>query len=280
MHLLFGVVGDPVEHSLSPVIHEEFFRLTGLEGEYKKFYIQKGMLKEGIYNLLQAGVTGFNITIPHKTDIIPLLDNIDDTAQKIGAVNTVKVENGKLIGYNTDAEGYILSLQKVDPDFTKKSFVLIGAGGAAKAIYYALIKNGVKKLDICNRTLKKAEDIIKEANQSVTTSKPLSFTELEENINAYDVFIQTTSVGMKPNIDDTPLYLKHFNGDGKIVSDIIYTPSETKFLHLAKEKGATTFNGLDMLLYQAALAFRIWTGEMPTIDTAKELVMKQLEGDR
>lgn len=128
--------------------------------------------------------------------------------------------------------------------------------------------------------MKKAEDIIKEANQSVTTSKPLSFTELEENINAYDVFIQTTSVGMKPNIDDTPLYLKHFNGDGKIVSDIIYTPSETKFLHLAKEKGATTFNGLDMLLYQAALAFRIWTGEMPTIDTAKELVMKQLEGDR
>ncbi|NCU17483.1 shikimate dehydrogenase [Pallidibacillus pasinlerensis] len=279
--MLLGVIGDPVEHSLSPVIHEEFFRITGVQGKYKKFYIKKGMLNEGVKKLLNIGVSGFNVTVPHKEDIIPLLDEIDETARKIGAVNTVKVEKGKLIGYNTDAEGYILSLKQKDPTFHNKKTLIIGAGGAAKAIYYALVNNNVKSIDICNRSLNKAEELIKASNRILgEESRVYSLPEVEGKINEFDILIQTTSVGMSPNTNASPISLENLQGNGKIASDIIYTPNETKFLQEAKEKGALTFNGVNMLLYQAALAFEIWTNKRPPIDTARELMLKQLEGVR
>ena len=275
---LYGVIGDPIAHSLSPEIHQTFYEQTGMDAEYQKIHIKQGMLPEGVQRLKERGFKGFNVTVPHKTDIIPLLDEVDEIAAKVKAVNTVKIEQEKLIGYNTDTFGFLQSLKEIEPEYKNKNIVIIGAGGAAKAIYHVLLNELVQKLDIANRTMEKAEEIVKSSANSGVQSTVLRLDKLEEDINRYDILIQTTSVGLSPNINETPISLTSWDGKVKTAIDIIYNPRETMFLRQARNKGAKIENGINMLLYQAAFAFEIWTGIMPTVDTARKKILEHLEG--
>lgn len=274
---LFGVIGDPIAHSLSPAMHNKELMELGIDAYYHPFRIDEKDLKTAVEGMKVIGIDGFNVTIPHKTAIIPLLDKVDPLAKAIGAVNTVVREDGLFVGYNTDGVGFVESLKEGwKEDLTKEKALIIGAGGAAKAIYYTLLSHGLQTVDICNRTVQKAEALI--ANQPYkANSKALSLEDAESNIGNYSLIIQTTSIGMDPDIDKSPLSLKGINSS-TFVSDIIYNPEETMFLKQAGQNGAKTQNGLGMLVYQGALAFEKWTHVKPDARRMKETVTKFLGG--
>lgn len=273
----YVVIGDPIAHSMSPVMHNDLFQFYQIEAKYDLFHIKKGMLKEGLSQLKEMDIAGFNITVPHKSDIIPFLDELDPLSQAIGAVNTVVNENGKWIGYNTDGYGYVRGLLTILSTLSDKKVMLIGAGGAARAIYFTLAHEKVKKIDIVNRTLEKAENLKKACPYSVET-EVLDLQTAEEQSGEYDLIIQTTSIGMSPYTKEQPISLENLNSKS-LVSDIIYNPLETRLLHEAKMKGALVQNGLEMFVFQGALAFEKWTGIFPDTERMKRNVLKQLGGN-
>src|SRR5690554_3141336 len=207
---------------------------------------------------------------------MPLLDEVDDLAKEIGAVNTIVHVNEKLIGYNTDGEGYLRSLLPlIKDDHHKMDVLIIGAGGAARAVAITLAKYGVRKMVITNRTQEKGMSLV----HSCDKFSPTSFMNLEEateQVGNFQVIINTTSIGMSPNIEETPLSLEHLR-PGTIVSDLIYTPLKTTWLKKAAEKGARILGGLDMFIFQGALAFEHWTGEKAPTDIMRKAVLKQLK---
>ena len=273
----FGVIGDPVSHSLSPVIHHHFLSQFQIDGDYQKIHIKANEFDQKIYELKEQNLDGFNITVPFKTAILPFLDELSEEAKNIGAVNTVVNESGKWIGYNTDGFGFVQMIKNMDINLSNQKIAIIGAGGSTKSIYYYLIKEQPLLVDIANRTVEKAIKLIDRYQSNYSRNQAMSLEELEENISQYDIVIQTTSVGMVPKLNDMPIQLRNLN-EGAFVFDIIYTPYETKFLKEAKKRGAICCNGLDMLLYQAAYAFYIWTKRMPNIELAKEQIMKTIKG--
>ncbi len=245
---LYGVVGFPLKHSLSPVMHNAAFIARGLNAVYLAFETRD---LEGCIQAMKAlGIKGMSVTIPHKAAIISLLDEVDGAAKRIGAVNTVVNHEGRLIGYNTDAEGALKVLkEKIEP--CGKSCVLIGAGGAARAIGFILKEHGAF-LTVTNHTPERGEELAK--------SLECPFVLLEEIKNAQaDLLIQTTPVGMYPREDECPI-----PGDalkqGMVVMDIIYNPLETKLLRVARTRNCLTINGLGMFIHQGAEQFRLWTG--------------------
>ncbi|MCA1057975.1 shikimate dehydrogenase [Rossellomorea aquimaris] len=274
---LFGVIGDPIAHSMSPLMHKSAFNDKGIDAEYVKFHVQKEQLPDAILGIKALGIRGVNVTVPHKEHVMSLLDRIDPLAEAIGAVNTIVNESGKLIGYNTDGLGFVEGLKKIAGEqLENKSMLIIGAGGAARAIYYTLASSGVKRIDVTNRTPGRAEKMI-EGCPFELHSDFLPLEASEKTLQQYDVIIQTTSIGMFPHIEDSPLVisdLKH----GSIVSDIIYNPLETALLKQAKQKGALTQNGLDMFVYQGAHSFKMWTGITPSYTIMKNTVLQQLGG--
>ncbi|RDU35456.1 shikimate dehydrogenase [Neobacillus piezotolerans] len=276
MKKLFGVIGNPIGHSLSPHMHNDLFSLYGIDAHYHPFLVEKGRLAEAVTGLKAIGAAGFNVTIPYKTEIIPLLDWIDPLAKEIGAVNTVVNRDGLLAGYNTDGPGFLKSLEEGFPQLDNPAMLVIGAGGAARAIYFTLEKTGPLVLDICNRSLSKAESLVGESQLSVP-SRALSAEEAAERINEYDIVIQTTSVGMHPETGESPIGLHNLNKKVH-AADIIYNPAETEFLKQARKRGAKTLNGLGMFVHQGALAFELWTGIKPDADRMRETVLKQLGG--
>ncbi|MBM7569593.1 shikimate dehydrogenase [Aquibacillus albus] len=279
MGLSLGLIGYPINHSLSPWIHHQFMEKLGLEGEYVLYETSSDQLKKTVYQLMNKQVDGFNITVPYKQDIIPLLDELHPDAEKIGAVNTVVKESGKWTGYNTDGQGYVRSVKTEFPElFTSKSKVLIlGAGGAARGIYRALVQEPFSTIDIANRTLKKAESFIPLKEDHVSTDV-LSFSEAEENLYKYDYIVQTTSVGMKPNINDKVLSLRKLKPK-TVVSDIVYQPLMTTLLKDAIDRGGRIHQGHAMLLYQAQLAFEIWTNKRPPLDDTLIKLEERLRGN-
>lgn len=281
MNYRFKLIGYPIKHSLSPWIHRQFLEKTGIQGTYTIHEINPAdSFEENINQLKQEQIDGFNVTVPYKQMIIPFLDELDDTASKMGAVNTVLNKNGKWIGYNTDGIGYLRSLQSKYPDLfkdhNKKKILLIGAGGAARAIYYSLINAGFMTINIANRTKSSAEKIVSVANSAVKT-EILSLEEAEMGIDKYDLMIQTTSVGMKPNTNQAILSIDKLK-EGTIVSDIVYQPLETKFLIQAEGNGARLHFGHTMLLFQAQYAFEIWTDIQVNMDKMDKKLQDVLEG--
>lgn len=269
---LFGLIGCPVHHSLSPLMHNDAFQSLGIHAHYHAFHVEPHMLKEAVEGLKALQCAGFNVTIPHKTAVMEYMDELDETAKQMGAVNTVVNENGKWIGYNTDGEGFVRALcEQMDVELSGARILLVGAGGAARGIYFSLLKHRVAAVDVCNRTVKKAEAFV------VKQSSVYSLEEAEERVGEYDIIINTTSVGMYPHVDATPLSLRHVKKD-TIVSDIIYNPLMTKWLQEAKEKGARVQNGVGMFVYQGALAFEKWTGIFPNTKRMEQLVIQQLGG--
>ncbi|MBI2083752.1 MAG: shikimate dehydrogenase [Deltaproteobacteria bacterium] len=270
---IFGIIGDPIDHSLSPQMFNSFFQKKNLPHLYLRFHLKKKDLGRFVKKCRGWGLVGFNVTIPHKESILPFLDKIDPAVKIIGAANTVVVRGNRLIGYNTDAEGYSLSLRR-ETGFEPrgKSILVIGAGGASRAILYTLGRHGARQIFLTNRTRSKALRLCDEFKRHFpkTAFKVVRFhpTDLAPLFPKIDLLINTTSVGLKgtgfKNLP--PLLFLHSKA---IVSDIVYRPLITHLLKEAKRCHLKTHGGLGMLLHQAVLAYRIWTGKKALLDAPK-----------
>lgn len=276
MKKLFAVLGNPIGHSMSPVMLNDLFSYYNIDAVYLPFQVEDADLHDAVKGLKALGVGGFNVTVPHKSNIIPFLDGIDELAANIGAVNTVVNENGQLIGYNTDGPGFLKGLNAFLPKIADQKILIIGAGGAARAIYFTLAKECPNVLNIANRTIERAEELIKDCPYSVSSSA-ISFNEASQSIGEYDLVIQTTLIGMSPKIGVKPVELINIRKQ-TFFCDIIYNPLETQFLQEARLHGANIQNGLDMFVYQGALAFEKWTGIFPDVERMRDNVLKQLGG--
>lgn len=274
---LTGLLGSPVEHSISPMMHNEAFRQLGLDIVYLCFDVGTDGLKTAVEGLKEIGITGFNCTMPDKNLMYELADELSPAAKMIGAVNTVVNENGKLIGHNTDGMGYMHAVKDAGHDIIGKNMTLLGAGGAATAICVQAALDGVANINIFSiqdqffdRAKKMVDQINSNTNCNVSLYDLADTTELKKSIDSSDILTNATSVGMAPNIDNCIISDANFFHENLIVSDIIYNPEETKLLKMAKSHGCQVFNGLYMLLYQGAEAFKIWTGKNMPIDVIKE----------
>ncbi|MEH7074121.1 shikimate dehydrogenase [Neobacillus drentensis] len=276
MKKLFAVLGDPIGHSMSPFMLNDLFSFYNMDSVYLPFHVKGENLHDAVKGLKAVGVGGFNVTVPHKSNIIPFLDGIDELAANIGAVNTVVNENGQLIGYNTDGPGFLKGLTSLVPKIADQKVLIIGAGGAARAIYFTLAKENPRKLDIANRTIERAVSLINECPYSVSSSA-CSFDEAYELLGEYDLVIQTTMIGMSPKIYEQPIALNNLRKQS-VFCDIIYNPIETQILKEARLNGASIQNGIDMFVYQGALAFEKWTGIFPDVNRMRDNVLKQLGG--
>lgn len=278
MKHLYGLIGNPVSHSMSPDIHNSAFQDLNLNYHYHAFHVENEHLADAVSGIKALGIKGFNVTVPHKVAIMEYLDQIDETAKQLGAVNTVLHENGRLTGYNTDGNGFLESLRpSLRKPIEKQSILIIGAGGAARAIYYTLSKYAPEKIDICNRTLKKAVYLTEHFGAG-QRGEALTIQEAESGLSEYDIIIQTTSIGMHPNMDEKPISLENAS-ENTLVCDIIYNPLKTALLMEAEEKGLDTLNGVGMLVEQAALSFQIWTGMEPNTEKMANIIVGKLGGD-
>lgn len=278
MKRVYGVIGHPIAQSKSPLIHNDAFQTLNIDAVYLAFDVDPDDLKRAVLGMRALKIAGFNVTVPHKIKIMEYLDEIDEEARMIGAVNTVVNKDGTLIGYNTDGRGYVESLiEETGETLADKHVLVIGAGGAARGIVTALLRRGIKKLTITNRTEEKALPLIEIAASLQTAAEVIKRKDAEKRLEEYDIIINTTSVGMSPDTNVSPLSLEALPL-GKIVSDLIYNPLETKFLKEARLKGAKTVNGVGMFVNQAALAFEYWTGKRPDRQRMKQLVLNTLGG--
>lgn len=277
MKKLYGVIGDPIGHSMSPDMHNDAFQALGIQAHYQPFHVMEADLPKAVEGMKAIGISGFNVTVPHKTAVMPLLDEVDPLAQAIGAVNTVVREQNRFIGYNTDGEGFLAGLMaEYDGDVLSKRILLVGAGGSARAIYYTLSQKGAQKIDIANRTAARAEELKKRCPYPVETFV-LTMEEASKQLANYDIIIQTTSIGMSPHAESMPLSLDHIRSDA-FVADIIYNPIETVLMKEARARGASAQNGAKMLSFQGALAFEKWTGTMPDPSRMETIIYNKLGG--
>jgi shikimate dehydrogenase len=263
---VYGVIGNPVRHSLSPAIHNAAFRGKGVNAIYLAFEITD--LKDCIKGIHSLGIKGLSVTIPFKSDIILLLDEMDDLARRIRAVNTVVNKEGRLIGYNTDAIGALKALEE-KIEVSDKRAVIIGAGGAARAIGYILKQKGAEVI-IANRSLDRGMGLCRELDCEFIKFDKLPYTDT-------DILINTTPVGMLPHVDSSPVPENVFK-EGMVVMDIIYNPFKTRFLAMAETRGCQIINGLPMFIYQGAEQFRLWTGIEAPVALMTEAVKKELIG--
>jgi len=257
---LYGVMGYPIGHSLSPTMHNAAFSAKGLNAVYLAFETRdlEGCLK----GMKALGIKGMSVTIPHKSQVIPLLDDVDDLARRIGAANTIVNDGGRLVGYNTDAVGALKALEE-KMGLSGKTCLIIGAGGAARAIGFILKENGVGVM-VANRSV--------ERGQELALSLDCPFIPLDELENTTtDLLINTTPVGMAPQKDQC-LVPEQILKKGMVVMDIIYNPLETRLIAMARDRDCLTINGLDMFIHQGAEQFRLWTGlEAPITDMARSV---------
>ena len=261
-----GLLGWPVAHSRSPVIHNHWLAQYGIPGRYVLFAVPPEKLEAAVRGIAALGLRGCNVTTPHKQAIFPLLDRVDDLARKIGAVNTVVVEkDGTLTGFNNDGNGFIQSLRDADPQWRpdRGPIVVLGAGGAARAVVASLAAQGAKEIRLANRTLDKAQQIADAVGPAV---KVLPWDERADALDGALLLANATSLGMegKPSLEISLDRLPK----NALVGDLIYIPPETPLLAAARMRGNITVNGLGLLLNQARPAFNAWFGVMPEITPA------------
>ncbi|RXY98449.1 shikimate dehydrogenase [Fictibacillus sp. S7] len=269
-----GLIGYPVSHSMSPQMQNGAFEKAGLSYVYDKYEVHPDQLAEAVRDMREKGFAGWNVTIPHKQAIMPYLDEIAEDALKIGAVNTVVNENGKLTGYNTDGAGFVKGLMRhVSFPMEEAKVLIIGAGGASRAISYAMGKEGPNTIAITNRTMEKAQDIFSECLRD--QDQVISLQKAEERLTEFNIVINTTSIGMKE--DRLPLRVNHLKA-GTVVSDIIYNPFKTALLKESEKRGAIIDNGVAMLVFQGALSFEKWTGVAPDASLMEKIVIEELGG--
>jgi shikimate dehydrogenase len=251
----FAVIGDPINHSLSPNIHSAAFRELNLDCSYIAYRIPKDELSEGIEGLKKIKISGFNVTIPHKVEMMKYLDKIDESCSLIGAVNTVVNNDGLLKGYNTDMEGFLEPLKKRNIKINNSNILLLGAGGAARAIVAGFAKEKANSITIANRTIEKAKNLSAFAKKINLDSKAITIEEIRKSVKNYDIIVNATSIGLQN--EPSPISLEGID-EKTVVYDIVYMPMNTDFLKRAKEKNAIVIFGYEMLLGQAVRAFEIW----------------------
>lgn len=265
---LLGIFGNPVEHSLSPVMHNAWFEKYKLNNLYLAFNVLPKNLRVAVESIRTLNVLGVNVTVPHKVEVMKYLDNIDSAAKSIGSVNTIVNKNNKLYGFNTDWQGFITDLKFKKIDLKNKNVLVIGAGGASKAILYALTKLKVKKIYLTTRTFEKAKLVAKKyQNISVTDINKIS----ENFLQDMDCLINCSTCGMKKG-DKLPFAIKDFNKN-MIFYDIIYN-KETPFKKFAAKNKIKYFSGEGMLIYQGAVSFEKWTNIFPDTKNTLNLIKK------
>lgn len=278
---IYCIIGDPIGHSLSPVMQNAAFIASGINSVYVSFRVKSENISESIKGLVSLGIKGFNITVPHKTRIMDYLGTISETARIVGAVNTVVINDNVLEGHNTDVQGFIDSIKEVTGEIRfPESVCIIGAGGAARSVVYALGKlSEVSEIHIMNRTLSKADSLAAEL-ESITGKKITptdnSLDSQKKIIPSSGMVVNTTSIGMWPSIDESPVKDNELFRKGQIVCDIVYNPVITRFLNDARKAGALTIDGTGMLLHQGAKAFEIWTGKKAPVDIMRNAVIEGL----
>jgi len=275
-----GVIGDPVEHTMSPVMHNAAFKKLGVDYLYLPFRVGRQGLGKAIEGMRALNIRGLNVTIPHKVAIIPFLDELDPLVERVGAVNTIVNNEGVLKGYNTDATGFLQALLEKDIEPKGKNVVILGAGGASRAISFILAERGAS-LVILNRLLEMdwAEELagrISEVFRKEVNALELNEENLVRVLEKANILVNATSVGMSPDVDKTPVPARLLK-PGLVVFDIVYNPIETRLLREAEATGAQTISGLDMLVWQGALAFEKWTGLKAPVDVMKREAIKVLE---
>ncbi len=277
---LCGIIGDPVEHTMSPAMHNAAFTALGIDYLYVPFRVKKEELGKAIEGMRALNIKGLNVTIPHKVAVLPLLDRLDTLAEKIGAVNTIVNDDGALIGYNTDATGFLQALLERGIEPKGKKVVILGAGGASRAISFILadrgahlvILNRLLELDWANELASRISQIFTEEVEALELNRE----NLTRALGKADILVNATSVGMSPDIDETPVPSDLLK-PGLIVYDIVYNPIKTKLLKEAEAAGAKTIGGVDMLVWQGAIAFEKWTGQKAPVELMKKEAIKLLQ---
>ena len=264
-----GIFGYPIEHTLSPLMHNAAFKDLGLDNCYVPFLVKPDDLTYAVQAIKALSMLGVNITIPHKENVLPLLDKIDKEAAFIGAVNTITNIDGILTGYNTDGRGFMSSLDEEGISIEGKEVLIVGTGGACRAVSYYLSEKA-SKLSLFDIDRPKAEKL---ANDLKEIRDNIHLLDRIENMGSPDMIINATPLGMKPD-DPSPVDMKHITS-GMVVYDLVY--KNTSLLREAARKGAKTINGSGMLLWQAVLAFELWTGVKPRVDLMRNVLLSNIK---
>ncbi|MBQ2353959.1 MAG: shikimate dehydrogenase [Methanobrevibacter sp.] len=272
---IVALIGHPVEHSFSPPMHNRAFEKLNLDYVYVAFDVEPANLKSAIEGAKALNIKGFNVTIPHKISVMEFLDEIDEVARLIGAVNTIDFKNMK--GYNTDGIGAVEAIEEVT-SIKGKNVVIAGAGGASRAISFYIAKYGADAMTILNRNPLKAQNLASDVSNSglIGEVKSDSISEINAYLADADILIDTTPVGMHPNVDDEPIATSQNMHEDLVVFDTVYNPNETVLLKEAIKAGAKPVYGIKMLLYQGAESFKIWTGHDAPVDEMEMALRKTL----
>lgn len=271
---LVGILGHPIFHSWSPLIHETAFKIAKLQNYYAAFDVQPKNLRDALKGMIALGIVGCNVTIPHKEAVIQFLDELSADARLVGAVNTIHVENEMLVGYNTDIDGVVEALKPYRDQIDDQSVTIFGAGGGARAVVYSLISYfHPTQIFVINRDISRAELLKKffSDSQNYSNIKVVELHNLDEEdvIDLSKLVVNATSVGMFPSVDENVMMADPKDLDGKVFFDLVYNPIETQFLKTAKKKNAVTVSGIEMLYQQAAKSFEIWTGVSMPLDKVR-----------
>jgi len=274
-----GLIGDPVEHTMSPIMHNAAFKTLGLDYVYLPFKVKSLELRKAVEGMRALNIRGLNVTLPHKVSVMQFLDKIDPLAEKIGAVNTIVNDAGILTGYNTDAHGFLQALHDQDIEIGNKRVLLIGAGGVARAIGCSLAQEKAQ-INVLNRKqeLSWAEELAHRLNHYYGIDiniGELTDENLQKGIDDAEILINATSIGMNPDIDHTPIPANLLCANLTIF-DVVYNPLQTRLLREAEMAGARTIDGVKMLVWQGAIAFEKWTNQQAPLDIMRETVKSLL----
>ena len=272
---IVGLIGHPVEHSFSPPMHNAAFEELGMDYAYVAFDVDPANLKSAIEGAESLNIKGFNVTIPHKIEVMKYLDELDGVARLIGAVNTIDFKNMK--GYNTDGIGAVRAIEEVT-SIKNKNVVIAGAGGASRAISFYIAKYGADSLTILNRNAEKAQKLAEDVSDSglISDVDAASIMEIDNHVKNADILIDTTPVGMDPHIDDEAIVKAENMHEDLVVFDAVYNPNETVLLKEAIKAGAKPVYGIKMLLYQGVESFEIWTGKKAPVDVMEKALKETL----
>ncbi len=272
---IVGLIGHPVEHSFSPPMHNAAFEALGMDYAYVAFDVNPSNLKTAIEGARALNIKGFNVTIPHKIEVMQYLDELDEIADLIGAVNTIDFKNLK--GYNTDGIGAIRAIEEVSA-VKNNDVVVAGAGGASRAISFYLAKFGANSITILNRNVDKAQSLASDISDSdlISEVKADSISNISSYLNDSQILVDTTPLGMHPHVDDEPITTADDMHEDLVVFDAVYNPNETVLLKEAIKAGAKPVYGIKMLLYQGVESFKIWTGQDAPVDVMEKALNEYL----
>ncbi len=278
----FGVIGHPIAHSLSPLLHGTAFAMLGLDCSYESFDVAPESLRGAVQDFRRQGFAGLNVTLPHKEKIVAFTDELSDEARMVGAVNTLSFAGDRVKGDNTDVYGFSASLRQYAEEIRGSVVLLIGAGGSARAIIYALLHNyPPSEIVIANRNSDRAAELLRDfgsnLRRTVVRSIPIGGLEMDRAVPKARLIVNATPVGMYPAIDRSSVGDHVAFQPNQIVMDTIYTPLETKLLASARKCGARTISGLEMFLHQGARSFEIWLERQMPVDDLRQVIVNKLK---